>query len=394
MRYTLALALLAGLSTVSVLAEADRGDQTVSTPAAKDKATQTGADASATQEKPSPWAGSILLFDQSATTQTLGVGKDYLSSNPTYELWFALKPRYTFYKTDTTSLSVGAWANLYLELTNSDSTTTEREPLLGPTILSASYGRTLFERNEYKTSFSVGPRVTLPTDKESRASGRYFSLGAGAGLSQSVPLRGKDASSFQSLSFGILSTYTHPFNRAIVPTTTNEDISGRPRQTTTPRTVDVGGHLVPELAGGTDILRNGMNVKDSLSVAFSGSAQLTPKLAFGMTYVISNAWAYWPPPVASIDISTGPAPVQAIDDPTNHRVTTWGLVSLDYDILDEMSLGVGYYNQTNQIGPDAQRRTPLWSPDARFFFTLTGNLDPIFRHLKSKPPPAQTASAK
>jgi hypothetical protein len=394
MRHSLAVALLAGLSTIAAVATADRGDQTVSAPAAKDKATQTGADGSTTEEKASPWAGSILLFDQSATTQTLGIGKDYLSSDPTYELWFAFKPRYTFYKTDTTSMSVGLWANLYLELTNSDTTTTEREPVLGPTIVSASYGRTLFERDEYKTSFTVGPRVTLPTDKESRASGRYFSLGAGAGLAQSIPLRGKDASSFESLTFGILSTYTHPFNRAIVPTTTNEDINGQPRQTTTPRTVEVGGILVPEFGIGTDVLRNGMNVKDSLSVSFSGTAQLTPKLAFGMTYVISNSWTYWAPPVDSLDIETGRALVQGIDDPTNHRVTTWGLVSLDYDVLDEMSLGIGYYNQTNQIGPDAQRRSPLWSPDARFYFTVTGNLDPIFQHLKAKPPPAQTASAK
>src|SRR6266568_352966 len=106
MRYSLGIALLACLSTVSALAAADRGDQSISTPSAKDKSTQTPGEASAAaEEKPSPWAGSILLFDQSATTQTLHLGTDYQSSDPTYELWWAFKPRYTFYKTDTTTIS-------------------------------------------------------------------------------------------------------------------------------------------------------------------------------------------------------------------------------------------------------------------------------------------------
>src|SRR5258706_5823934 len=140
MRYSLGIALLACLSTFSAVAAADRGDQPI-TPATKDKPTQTPGEASAAaEEKPSRWAGSILLFDQSATTQTLGVGTDYQSSNPTYELWWALKPRYTLFQNEdkSTTIALGMWANLYLELTNSDSTTTEREPLLGPRSLSGS----------------------------------------------------------------------------------------------------------------------------------------------------------------------------------------------------------------------------------------------------------------
>jgi hypothetical protein len=57
-------------------------------------------------------------------------------------------------------------------------------------------------------------------------------------------------------------------------------------------------------------------------------------------------------------------------------------------------VGVGYYNQTGQIGPDGQRRSPLWSPDARVFLTVTGNLDVIFDHFTAKPSTTQTASTK
>src|SRR5438046_3140780 len=78
MRYALAVALLAGVETFSLAAFADRGDQNVSA-SASDKTKGLTAEAS-TESKPSPWRGSILLFDQSATTQTFGLGKDYLSS--------------------------------------------------------------------------------------------------------------------------------------------------------------------------------------------------------------------------------------------------------------------------------------------------------------------------
>lgn len=128
-------------------------------------------------KQPIPWHGSTLTFNQSATTQTLGVGADYQSANPTYEWWLAFRPRYYFYETKATALSVNGWANLFLELTNSDTTTRRREPTIGPTYLWVAYARTLSENGGYKTVFTVAPRVTLPTDKAARLSGQYFGVG-------------------------------------------------------------------------------------------------------------------------------------------------------------------------------------------------------------------------
>jgi hypothetical protein len=377
MRYALAVALLAGLQTLATVASADRGDSTVSKDQPSTQNGQTGAEA---EEKPSAWRGSIFLFDQSVTTQTIGIGKDYQSSDPTYEWWFALKPRYTFYSTDETTMSVGAWANLYLELTNSDTTTTEREPVLGPTILSGSVAQTVLKRGEYKTSVSLGPRLTLPTDKESRNAGRYFSLGLGGGVTQSVPINGKDATSFNVLRFELSTIYAHPFNHYTTPT--NENLN-QPRQ-------DVSGRLISD-----NQLRFGMNVRDSLTLRFGAEAQLTPKLNFGLAYVIGNSWRYSPPPISGVVISNAVAMPERVNNPTTFEVSTWALASLDYDVIDEMSLGIGYYNKTDQLGPDGQRRNPLWSPEARFFLTATANLDVIANRFTAKaPPPPQTASAK
>jgi hypothetical protein len=374
-RYALGAVLVASCVALSGVASADRGEST-STPTSKEKGPGEGG---AAEEKPSPWAGSIILFDQSATTQTLGVGSDYQSYDPTYELWWALKPRYKFYDDGTTTMSVGAWLNLFLELTNSDTTTTRREPLLGPTIVNASLGRTLFERGEYKTAMSIGPRLGLPTDKETRATGRYFSLGLNAGVTQSVPINGKDARFFNGLRFELATIYAHAFSSS-----TSAWKSGLNQD----RTTVAGAAVIDSQTTG------GMNTHDALQLRFDAAAQLTPKLSFDLTYIVANSWKYAPPPVPNVNTWTGTA-VPESSDPVTFKVEPWLAASLDYDVLDEMTLSLGYYNKTNQIGPDGHRRSPLWSPDARFFFSVTGNLDVIGKDLGlSKTPPAQTASAK
>jgi hypothetical protein len=385
----LRITTLGSLVTIGLPAAADRGDASGTVSGAADRRTPGQSGTQTEGETKSRWHGSVLLFDQSVTTTTIGLGQDYQSYNPTYELWFALKPRYSLYEDDRTSISLNLWANLYLELTNSDTTTTEHEPLLGPTFLSASFAHTLFERDGAKTSFNIGPRVTLPTDKESRNIGRYLALGAIGGVSQTIPLLGKDASALNSIRFGVSSIYAHPFNRATTPTSRSDVVLAQPRQ-------DVAGRLLQ--GEQNDQLRGTMNVKDSLSVAFSAGAQITPKLEFGMLYVIGNSWTYWPSPALVSTPLTGPIEPQGIDNPTNHRVSTWALASLDYEVMDEFSLGLGYYNQTNQIGPDGQRRSPLWSPEARAFLTVTFNLDTIVGDLAVKPAggaaPPQTASQR
>jgi hypothetical protein len=204
-------------------------------------------------------------------------------------------------------------------------------------------------------------------------------MGASTGLSQSIPLAGKGARAFNSMSLGLSGNYGHPLNRAT--TAVNSNLN-QERQ-------DVAGRTFP-----SDQLRAGMNVQHTLNVFATAGLQITPKLGFGLTYVIMNSWVYTPKDVPICVALTGCAEPLRVNDPQRYRVGTWALASFDYDATDELSLSLGYYNQTNQIGPDGARRSPLWSPDARIFFTLTGNLDAIYDRLASKPPPTQTASAK
>jgi hypothetical protein len=333
-------------------------------------------------EKPKlPWRGTILLFDQSVSTQTVGLGKDYQSADPTYEWWFAFKPRYVLYESKKSTFSLALWTNLYLELTNSDTTTTSQEPVIGSTFFTAPFSHVLIDSGGYKTSFNIGPRITLPTDKASREQGIYIGLGASSGLSQSIPLAGKGAKAFNSLSFSASAAYSHSLSQATQAVNPNLQ---RIRQDAVGRTFF------------SDQLGSAMFAQHRLNAAFSANLQITPRLGFGASYILLESWAYKPPYTQICVASTGCVTPDHVNDPQTFRVTPWALASFDYDATDELSVSLGYYNQTNQIGPEGVRRGPFWSPEARIFFTLTGNLDAIYERFIAPSPstPAQTASAK
>jgi hypothetical protein len=321
-------------------------------------------------KQPIPWHGSTLLFDQSVTTQTVGVGADYQSANPTYEWWLALKPRYFVYETRATAVSVNLWANLFLELTNSDTTTRRREAVIGPTYLWASYARTLRARGGYKTTFTIGPRVTLPTDKVARNSGQILGAGATAGLTQAFPLRGTSARALRGARLSVGAIYNHPFTRATTGVNddlrwTRQDVAGRP--------------ILSDQLTGAALVRHALNA--SLSVELD----VLPRLTLSASYVLLNAWLQ-PPPGRSncVVILTGcDQPIEVVD-PTTFRVSTWGTAAISYDVVDDLSVSLGYYNLASQIGSDGARRNPLWSPAARFFLSLTGNLDVVYARLTGK----------
>lgn len=357
-----------------------RGSEPVTAPgAAATRDARRARGAEDTAQKRLPWRGSTLLFDQSVTTQTMGIGKDYQSRNNVYEWWFAFKPRYYLFEREKEALSLYLWMNLYLELTNSDTTTTQREPVIGPTTLWALYSYTFYEQEGYRTAVNIGPRATLPTDRASLNAGQLFGLGAMGAVTQTLPLAPQGAKALTSLRLGASAIYLHPFNRATTPV--NGDIE-QPRQ-------DIAGRSIL-----SDQLRPGMNIANSLTLLFTAGVQLLPRLGFGASYVLANSWAYAPKDIPICTVHPTCTEPTSLGEPPSFRVNTWALASLDYEALDEMTVSLGYYNLTSQIGPDGQRRTPLYSPDARFFLTLTGNLDIIYERLTSKPTAPPTTQAR
>ena len=295
------------------------------------------------------WHGSVLLFDQSLTTQTVHIGADFQSYDPTYEWWLAFKPRYFLHESKTSAISLNLWMNLYLELTNSDTTARSQELLVGPTYAWATFAHTLRDRRGYKTSFTVGPRITIPTDKAARDAGQLLGLGASAGLSQSFPLRGKTARALSGARVGVNVIFNHPFSQAT---------SG----------VNDGIHVIRQDVDGqrliSDQLTGEMNAHTQLNLAFSGDLQLSPRFDLSLSYVLLNAWKYAAPATPCVLILTGCASPMTVQDPTTYGVNTWATASVNYDVMDAFSISLGYYNLTSQLGPDGTRRNPLWSPAA------------------------------
>jgi hypothetical protein len=316
------------------------------------------------------WHDSTLTLDQSVTTQTVGIGADYQSANSLYEWWVAVRPSYALYEDAHQSLSIKAWANLYYELTNSDTTTYANEPVIGPTFVWASYTRKLRDRDGFKTSFGVGPRFTLPTDKAARDTGQYLVAGAMGSLSQTLPLRRDGGTFFDELRLGFEVTYGHPITSATTP------VNGGLQRTRQ----DLGGRTFL-----SDQLSPGTNVNHALNVYFSGDVRILPNLSWNVTYVLLNSWMYAPTD-ARVCTPTGCVTPQGIDDPTTFRPSTWTVTSLDFDPSPEVTLSLGYYNRATQLGPNGERRSALWSPDARFFLSVVAKLDAIYERLKPGEP--------
>jgi hypothetical protein len=314
------------------------------------------------KDEPLPWHGTVLIFDQSFTTQSVGVGDDYISDNPVYEMNLSFRPRYYFYEDDTHSFYAGLRLEASRELTNSDLTTRDNETLIGNSYLDAVYGVKVYKSGDWITQLGVGPRFIFPTDKYTYRGGNRLRLGGGVKAAQVMPLAGSKSTWFPSAMLQASLYYMKHINKST--TSTNDDFT-RERQ-------DAGGRTVSSDQFGT-----AGKVNHEMTTVVGAAVDVTSSLHLSASYVWITQWAYGFDDT-QIDTTTGPTTPNRVEDPQTNRVIPWFMASLDYDVLPEMGIGAGYYNANSQIGPEGTRRNPLYSPDARFFFDITANLDAIY----------------
>lgn len=329
-----------------------------------------------TPAKPLLWRGTTISADQSLSSETMGIGKDYQSSNPSYQLWLSFRPR-VYLLSETLpkghSLNVNGRLDVYKELTDSDDTTKKRENYFGDIWLTGSYGIRLTDNKKYPTSIAVGPRVLLPTSIASRNNGTYFTAGGGVTVSQGIHIT--DGDYFSEAHVALIGYYTHPFTKA---TTAVYDDLNRDRIQTDGRT------------GRDNQLSGGYLVNHQLLSIFDAGLQLTPKAGFSVDMIFLHQWRHTAQSTggcsgtgAAIQTSTGTkcAPSAELNgDPAKLRVSAFPVVSFDYQVLDELNLALGYYNFTNTIGPDGTRRNLFYAPESsRFFLTATLSLDVLYK---------------
>jgi hypothetical protein len=329
-----------------------------------------------------PLRGSTFLMDQSMTTSTAGVGfvtpQSYV---PVYEWWLSLRPRWNF----NDHLRVQARLDYYKELTNSSQTTNYREDNFGDIWTDLVYSTPLATEGPWKdTKVSVGARALWPTSKASQGAGNYVTLGATGGVSQRLTLRGPDAPALNSARLGLSFTYLHPFSDSTTP---NNGGFGYTRMDT-----DEHSFVSHQLSGQPLTEHTLYGVLDT-------GLDITPKLSATLDFILVNQWHYAPSEASPSQcpvVMGQPACAPRVND-QRYIQLSWLLLSVDYEIIPELSLGLGYYNLANTVAPDGTVRTLfsggdhslLWSPDARVFLDVTANLDHIFEDItgryKSKP---------
>jgi hypothetical protein len=328
-----------------------------------------------------PFRGSTLTFDQSISTQTVGIGNTPQTYMPFYQWWFSFRPNYWF----TDNLYLAARLDFYKEFTNSSegeggATTDYREDDFGDLWTTLIYQH-WFDKAK-TTKLSGGPRLRWPTSKVSQGEGIYLQAGAVVSFYQKVPIHDASAPFLNDVHFRAFAWYNHPFSRATTPTNPN---FAYVREDT-----DDQSFLSDQLSGTTLI-------DHQLLLEVEAGLQITPRVEVDLAFYEINQWHYSLPstcvtieggqcvPVSTTEnYASGPVP------DTEFVQLTWFLADINWDVFDELSLGLGYYNLQNELSNTGEHRTLFgannvwWSPDARFFFDITANLDAIYDRLAHK----------
>jgi hypothetical protein len=318
------------------------------------------------------WHGSLFVWDHAVTTQTIGLGADYQTSNPTYEMTLRLAPRLYFIDNKENTVSARADIRLVREFTNSDTTTERGEWTFLDSELWLAETQTLnASRARHSELVFRAPMLVLPTSKSSYTSGRLLALGLGVGLDHRVPLR-EGADVLSSLLLRPRANYTYQFAESVVGT---NDAIDRYRLDSDGRTVrsdQLSGSALPQ-----------HQAVASLRVDTSILSRLELVTEFGMRYARRYALA---DSTLVTGPDTGPVQVDSRSDATRWSVSTVFSASLAYVPLDYLELSAGYINQSLQLGADGRRRSFFYSPDAQAFFAVTVALDALYQSARGEEP--------
>ena len=352
-------------------------------------------------DTPLAWRGTRLGWSQSVTAETLGVGSDVQTRNPTYEMTYALRPRYYWYADAVQSLSVRGEIGATRELTNSDTTTKRGEWSLTDAMLYGVYGRLLHQAGDigrgltlpdelvvsagrdFETAAALRlPVLTLPTSTVSRKNGTVLGLGVDLALSQALPLFGATSEVLPGVVLDVLAGYQHTFTEA-----TEATGAGFER-------VRMNTEGIPVVS---DQLDGAAFAEHQFTFAFASTWFLTPRISW------SGSWAWRPAyhyrfredqELCGV-VSTGCVTVQAGDDVRHHTVVTQFSSDLGFRVFEELGVSVGYTNLALQLGPDGRRRNMFYSPAARFRLAITMHLDELYQTAaKRRHRPARVASVR
>ena len=316
-----------------------------------------------------PWHDTYMYWDHALSTTTLGVGKDYQSNNPVYEMTVGLRPRYYFLETQRLSISVRADMGVVSERTNSDTTTRRGEWSAADTELWGALSYKLRESKGELTELAIRiPRFTFPTSKISYDSGKLLGIGARVGVREDIELQGRDAALFPNIELIAKAEYGYLFSNSRVSTN-----GGLERIR-----LDADGRSVV-----SDQLSGATLARQSAAFGVAALAHVHRSLLWTTSLELRPAWKY--PVDHDVQVCgvvlTGCTQATGVQDPQTRSALTYFQTEFWLTMTDVLGLTAGYANLTAQIGPDGRRRNVLYSPDARFYLTLSVGLDQLYSGL-------------
>jgi hypothetical protein len=315
-------------------------------------------------QKESKFRRSWLILDNAVNTQTVGVGSDYQSSNPTYEMSLSLRPRYYFHTTPQHELYLSGRADVIREITNSDVTTRDGETTLSDITLFAAHKWKLVEGSTDTWLLTYLPVLTFPTSNFSQNNGTILGLGARFWFNQTFKLAGESWPVFKRAHVGAITAVNYTFSEAT--TATNPAIR-RVRLEPDGKTYP-GDQLTGSAFPHTEVTLQALFI-----------AEITETIALWLDAAYRPTWLYGFSP-ADVCTQTGCAPVQPsqAQAPTTYVPTTSFGANLYFDVIPELTLGAGYTNLALQVAPDGQRRSIFNSPSAQFHFVVWAHLDALY----------------
>lgn len=341
---------------------------------AQEETQDVGVDAAPTQQELDAevdWHGTRLLWDHSVTAATLGLGQDYQTRNPSYEMAFRLVPRYYLAETPSRNVSVRGDVMLLREFTDSDVTTRRGEWTFTDAELWLAFGEVLNQRPSTRTELVWrAPWLRFPTSNASLSTGRVLGLGTGVGVDQQVPLAGADAPAFRTTLLRPRLLYMYDFSRATVPTS---DAIDRIR-------VSPAGRSVP-----SDQLSGTAFAEHELLLSLRAETEIVSNFGFvteiGMRYARRHELSATR--VCGV-VDTGCVEVGVSPDAPRWSVATLFGAELWYSLGTAVEFGLEYTNLTGQLGADGQRRSVFYSPDARIAVNVSFVLDQVYAHVAGR----------
>jgi hypothetical protein len=317
-----------------------------------------------------PYHHSVFSWEHHVSAETVGVGDEPQTHNPTYTMGLSAEPRYYLRDDPGRLLSVRLVGGLAREFTNSDSTTQRGEWAFEDTNLALVYAhRFLGPADTNGTLLELRPiTLTLPTSKTSYDSGRYFAAGVLVGVNNIRPILNDKVLSTVRLAVG----YDRWFARATVPTSTSLN-----RVRLTPDGRSASGD---QLAG-SSLVRDQLTFSGRLRFEFGETVVWTTDVAF------APAWKYNLQDDVQLCgvVATGCTEVDVSGDDNRYQVATQFATEVSISLVRSLSLDFGYGNAGNQLGPDGRHRSIFYSPAAEFLISLS------FQPHELAPTPKQTA---